>query len=773
MPVSLVVSARKGDPAAFARLVEHWHPHLLPFVHHTLGGLGDTHRVLAAAYVRAYRALPRYQAHRPPGLWLHRIAFLAATDELRRIRRNPTRRGGQSEPHTGSGEAPPPWYRLGPDQRALAVMLDLEGFAPGSVAAAFDTEPSVVHDRVARARHVFAATGAEVAPSADPGLTPATPTSPAPGPAAPGTGPDNPTWSADDNGSSPGDPSGTNLDDEVARWTEILARLESDDPADFRVDLSEANSDTPSESEGAAPTAEPVESGEPAESGLATADTRPESAPVPALEVSEVVASQRCRQALGALSVPATPDEFWADLGRRLLAERESPAAPTLDPRARLAKAHPSEPGFDPYSPTPKRSTRSVATLADQADLVRPRRRRGPVVLAVLAVVAVGAVVWMAVRLGTSEPVPDGSVLAAALAEDVSAALAEGPYQSVEVSVEAPVGATGTEPTASRLMISQTGSWSVSATERIDQTTYDAAEGILRRVAVVGAPGADQELTLLATEERGLATGPPDVAAPLPAPLEDLRLALAILRSEPEERARPTTVRETSTWTYTTTAATGEHGSDERWRIVIRQADRLPMVIERMAGETLVRRTDFSAFQLDSSATSATFLQPFGDDVQPTITDHGFLSTDLSAVPLLGQGEAVTPAWLPDGFALAGVAVRQEAPLSARPSGDGQNPTDRSVASMTFQRGIEQITVTTRAAGEDPGRWRNPFPEASAVGAAFTDTIGDGRFNGADVSMRTTAVGGTQLWGVHDGVVFTVGGDLTADEARRVAATLR
>lgn len=90
--MNLVMAARRGDPAAFARMVEHWNPHLRPFVHHVLAGDGSVDRALSAAYIRAYRALPRYDASQKPGLWLHRIAYLAATDELRRYTRDPLHR---------------------------------------------------------------------------------------------------------------------------------------------------------------------------------------------------------------------------------------------------------------------------------------------------------------------------------------------------------------------------------------------------------------------------------------------------------------------------------------------------------------------------------------------------------------------------------------------------------------------------------------------------------------------------------------------------------
>jgi DNA-directed RNA polymerase specialized sigma24 family protein len=195
-------------------------------VHHVLAGDGSTDRALSAAYVRAYRALPRYDASQKPGLWLHRIAYLAATDELRRVTRDPVRRraladvgraeAGTDAPRhhaglsthdahhlstidlTGSDELllldfatdqdaeadagadelegaivearglmaldpdaddhaslPPGWRRLAPDQRALAVLVDLEGHRLADAARALDASTAAAADRLEATRRLL------------------------------------------------------------------------------------------------------------------------------------------------------------------------------------------------------------------------------------------------------------------------------------------------------------------------------------------------------------------------------------------------------------------------------------------------------------------------------------------------------------------------------------------------------------------------------------------------------------------------------------------
>ncbi len=667
VPAALLVTAREGDPAAFARFVEHWDPNLRLFVHHTMAGDGSTDRVLAASYVRAFRALPRYRASQPPGLWLHRIAYLSVVDELRRLTRDPMRRRSRAHPlpaapatQTDTTEPEPvaaitsELRRLAPDQRALAVLIDLEGFAPDAVATAFDTAPLMVRNRVGSARQVLV--------RAAPGFT------------------------------------------ETAKLAE---------PAG-------------------------------------------ESAPDP--DRSEIV-----RVLLAAVEVPAAGAMFWPDLGRRLLAERERPAAPTPDPAARLARSHPADLGFVP-SRGPLSA--SVSSLAIQASHRKPRRRwRKPIAL-IVAVLAVAGLIAGAVAIGTSNPTPNGSVTGAELAVSVAAAFEASPYLLVDVVVEEPGVGGKAATTPVHLIFGQDGSWVITRTDAIDRSTFDATAGEATRLTIVdGATGA--AALSLAGEDRGLAAGPPDPAATRPAALVDLAAVGPLIRTEPERRAEATRVGGVATWTYDRTLTAG----GERWAVSVRRSDGLPMRIERTLNGTLVRRIRFSSWAPASDVPAGQFTQLLPSGTQPAITEHGFRSADLDAVRLLGNGAAVTPAWLPEGFEFAGVALRTEAPAGASTTGGGSNPPDVGVASTSYQRGPERITISTRSTTAPDSDWTDPF--AVAQGTPRRRTLGDGRFNQTPVRITTDAVGRAQLWGISDGTVFTVDGDITAAEVFRLAASLR
>jgi len=740
--VALVVAARKGDPAAFARIIEHWNPHLRPFVHHILAGEGSTDRALSAAYVRAYRALPRYRAERKPGLWLHRIAYLAATDELRRVRRDPARRraladagrtdadhdeidltddtwadrpGGlqlsiddhspaDAEPESAIIEArnlielaggtvpdttfPPGWRRLAPDQRALAVMVDLEDYRVDDAAAALDAGVEPATNRLSSARR-------------------------------------------------------------------LLARDRTN-------------------SVGFEPTGTP--------------------------ETDALVAAARAT--LAEIPIPPADPDFWSMLGRRLLAERDAPAVPSIDPMARLAKAHPAEPGFKPNKhlrPLPgDPGYDPVQGLADQADRAKPRRpwRRVGIIAAVLVVVA--ACVGVAVWVGTSERIPDGSRAASELAGPVGTAMAAGPYRQVSTIVTEGDSAGGTDERQVDLTVANDGSWAVTETGVIDQTTYDSSAGLVRRVAVIGT-GEDADVVAADTE--GLSAGAPDPAPTLPTPLSEISLVPSLFRLADDQRVSRTTIPrdlgrsvddsddETDTdgaesnegadedsddltvWRLTHDLPSGDQGEEERWTVLVDSNTSLPVQIERTQGERLVRRITVVGWETVTEVPGDAFAQPVPDDVTPSVVSSGFISTELAAVPLLGRGEAVTPGWLPEGFDLEVVAVRADPPAGASGTAGGANPADEDVLSLGFQRGPERITVTTRAAGSDHAAWQSPF--AAPLVDPRERTLGDGRFNGARAEAGIDLYGRAQLWLVSGDTVLTVSGDLTVDDAFRLATSLR
>ncbi|MEO6626990.1 MAG: hypothetical protein ABIP03_00325 [Aquihabitans sp.] len=831
--VALVVAARKGDPAAFAQMVEHWNVHLRPFVHHLLAGEGDTDRVLGATYVRAYRALPRYHGERTPGLWFHRIAYLAATDELRRVARDPVRRrakansgplGNEAERAVGKEqEAVPP-----PADDVLPSQLDATGpELPINLDRLFGLPATPPPPDGRPAEPVTAA-----APLDRAGRLPNGEPKPVPPPSPPTTivGSRSAPSQVSDvvarplASSGPSDPPGNSLSGSAARHPDPSHRTvvssEDQSPSGTTPDGARAEPGPADRSQTVPLTRGPGDrfpsgwhqlapdqralavlvdvEGFDIESAAATFDTTT-SIVLDRLHATRRVLARSHPAGLGGApsnnaddlaiaaravlaSVPVPPAEpaFWSMLGRRLLAERESPAAPAIDPIARLAQAHPAEPGFRPkrhLRRQPKEPTAaSVSVLADQADWVRPARPWGRIVAIIATIAILIGLVFVAIRVGTSTRIPDGSIAAEDLANEVSAALAEGPYRDVQAAVEETDPAGKVTAQRYRIILASDGSWLISATDRIAQTTYSAATGTVRRVAVVDEASAN---SILANEENDLSAGPPDPAATAPSALADLQSIPIVLRSAGTMRAERKTTGDLSTFTLKRTLPTGMNGAAETWSIVVRRSDTLPIQVDRHNDDRLVRRIRFTDWKTSSTVAANTFEQPLPDGISPAVRTHGFMTTDLDAVPLLGRGQAATPAWLPTGYELTTITVRSEAPAGEPSTAEGTNPKDVAVLSLGFQRGPERLTITTRSTGTDAAKWKDPFPagpsptSGTKPGVSDAQRLGSGRFNGATVHTRADAWGRARMWGIDGDTVLTVSGDVTPAEALKVAGSLR
>ena len=83
----LIKRAKDGDVAAFEELLAANGPAMRRLAYSMLGSEAAMDDVLQTAYVRAFRALPKFDGRSSFGTWLHRIVANAAVDELRRIAR--------------------------------------------------------------------------------------------------------------------------------------------------------------------------------------------------------------------------------------------------------------------------------------------------------------------------------------------------------------------------------------------------------------------------------------------------------------------------------------------------------------------------------------------------------------------------------------------------------------------------------------------------------------------------------------------------------------
>jgi RNA polymerase sigma-70 factor (ECF subfamily) len=180
----LIRRAQGGDEAAFGRLVESYRRELHAHCYRMLASAADAEDALQDTLLRAWRALPQFEARSSLRLWLHRIATNAC---LRIVERRPPRvlpidYGEAADPH-GTLAAPlveSTWIEPFPDeqlpveagyeqreavelafiaalqhlparQRAVLILRDVLAFTAREVAEALDTTPVSVDSALQRA----------------------------------------------------------------------------------------------------------------------------------------------------------------------------------------------------------------------------------------------------------------------------------------------------------------------------------------------------------------------------------------------------------------------------------------------------------------------------------------------------------------------------------------------------------------------------------------------------------------------------------------------
>jgi RNA polymerase sigma-70 factor, ECF subfamily len=158
---SVIDRAQRGDQEAFAAVIRHYDPGLRALSFRLLGDRDLMDDVLQEAYVKAFKALPRFRRQAKLGTWLYRIAYNACLDELRRTRRAdelpldervPSRTADPGELVAGRGDLTRALAALPPEDRAAVLLVDAQGFDYRETARVLGIPEGTVASRLNRAR---------------------------------------------------------------------------------------------------------------------------------------------------------------------------------------------------------------------------------------------------------------------------------------------------------------------------------------------------------------------------------------------------------------------------------------------------------------------------------------------------------------------------------------------------------------------------------------------------------------------------------------------
>jgi RNA polymerase sigma-70 factor (ECF subfamily) len=164
---ALVIRCRSGDRSAFGVLVRRYQRRVFGLGLRMLGSADDADDLVQETFLRAWRALDRFEEDRPLAPWLLRIATNQALNVLAARGRRPVEELNESMPADGPGPDRLAEQRglherirramaeLPDEQRAILALRAGEGLSYREIADTLDIPVGTVMSRLARARETM------------------------------------------------------------------------------------------------------------------------------------------------------------------------------------------------------------------------------------------------------------------------------------------------------------------------------------------------------------------------------------------------------------------------------------------------------------------------------------------------------------------------------------------------------------------------------------------------------------------------------------------
>jgi hypothetical protein len=422
-----------------------------------------------------------------------------------------------------------------------------------------------------------------------------------------------------------------------------------------------------------------------------------------------------------------------------------------------------------------------VASLAAARRRRRARRTRLRWSLRVAAVAAVAAIVFVAVGIPRTERTPrivgPEVATAAEIKAQVRAALTsirnlagvvvfDGPEKGDEVRL--------------RFTLTDDGDFRVTGPTEAEGIAYDASVGVARSAQRSASIGGE---TLFYAVRRGVAPGLPDQGPPTWVIPDEFGAFVRALLAAEDPRVREVTYEGRPAWRLdvdTVPNAIVPDFSADRFEITVDRKTGVPVRVLETREDSFLREIRIERLVVNADLPRDAFQLEFPSDADVMESDDGFRQVNLDEVDGIVGYEPLVPAWVPDGYKPAEVAVAAESAPTGKEAG---NPPSRMVVSLSYRRGLDQFLVTTRltrvpAEGEPDVPPRVVWSDPLATGEGFIDkgerlVIGDGALKGEEAELVLVPRGIPHLWVLTDELVVTVGGDLSRAELVHVTESLK
>jgi RNA polymerase sigma-70 factor, ECF subfamily len=169
LEVQWISSCQSGDPSAFKHLVERYERRAFWVAYHMVSHVEDAQDLVQEAFIRAFRAMPRFKLGNRFYTWFYQILMNQVIDFLRKRRERSDLQvevaesieDSQDDPmgqllRTESSERVQQLLvKLPPRERAILILRDIEGFSAKEIAEIIHTNHATVRWWLFLARKQF------------------------------------------------------------------------------------------------------------------------------------------------------------------------------------------------------------------------------------------------------------------------------------------------------------------------------------------------------------------------------------------------------------------------------------------------------------------------------------------------------------------------------------------------------------------------------------------------------------------------------------------